>query len=883
MKRIRAGISRLLGMFPSERRERELADEIEAHLQMHIDDNLRSGMTLDQARRNAVIKLGGVESTKQVYRERRTVPLIENIIQDGRFSIRQLRKNPGFTCTAILMLALGMCASVAIFAFVDAALINPLPYKDSTRLVGIYESIVPMCPQCNLSYLDYLDWKKQNTVFSSMDVYQRNGYMLNTPEGAQSARGERVSDGFFRTLGVVPVLGRDFYTGEDAPGSPRTVILSYAAWQKRYGGAADILGQTVTLDGEPNTIIGILPKDFHFAPAGPAEFWTALRPSGSCDLRRSCHNLYGIGRLNDGASVESALANTISIAQQLEIQYPDSNKGQGASVQPLSEVIVGQIRPVLLLLLGGAGLLLLIATVNVSSLLLVRSESRRREIAVRAAIGASPARLVRLFVTEGVVLVIAGLTLGMAAAYWLMQLLTKLIPLDMMGNMPYLQNLGINTRVVAFGGLIAAIATVLFSITPTLHLSLSKMRIGLAEGSRGSAGTGWRRLGSKLVVLELAIAMILLVGAGLLGKSFYRLLSVELGVERDHLATIEVIAPRAKYGNDEQAAALGREVVSHIENLPGVKSVGISSQLPISGNGNTTWIRVVGHPFNGEHNETNFREVSSGYFATLGAKLLRGRNLTEADSAGKQGVVVINQELARQFFPGEDPVGKQIGNTDLSPKSIQEIVGVVENIKEGSLESEIWPAIYIPFNQSPEVYFSVVVRTLLSDESFIPTLTTSIREIDRDLIRSDGATMNDRIINSPSAYMHRSTAWLVGGFAALALVLSVLGLYGVIAYSVSQRTREIGVRMALGADPGSVYRLILGEAGRLVGAGAVLGVGGSIAAATLIRGLFYGVRAWDVPALAMVASVLIVAALLASYIPARHAASINPIEALRSE
>jgi macrolide transport system ATP-binding/permease protein len=814
--------------------------------------------------------------------ERNAIPFLENLLADLRFSIRQLRKNPGFTSTAVFLLALGMCASVAMFAFVDAALFKPLPYRNPSRLVGVYESI-PLCPQCNLSYLDYLDWKKLNTVFTSLEAYQHNGFIVSTPAGAQPARGARVSDGFFRTLGVTPVLGRDFYAGEDLPAAPRTVLLSYAAWQKRYGGRKDVLGHVVTLDGVANTIIGVLPSQFHFAPAEPAEFWTALHASSECEQRRSCHDLFGVARLKDGISIQSALADTALIAQQLERQYPDSNHGQGASVIPLTEVIVGNIRPILLVLLSGAGLLLLIASVNVASLLLVRADGRKREMAVRSALGASRARLIGQFVTEGLVLVAAGTVLGLVFARWAMQVLMRLIPMDMMASASYLHGLGFNVRVAAFAGAISLLAAVLFSMTPTLHFSLSELREGLAEGSRGSAGNTWRRLGSKLVVLELAIAMVLLVCAGLLGQSFHRLLHVYIGLQPDHLATLEVAAPQLSYGKDEQAIALERQLVSQIAILPGVKSVGISSMLPVSGNGNTDWIRFVGRPYHGEHNEVNQRDVSSQYFTTIGARLLRGRYFSDAEDASKPRVVIINKALARKYFPGEDPIGKKIGDDDLSPKSIREIVGMVDDIREGSLDSDIWPAEYLPFNQSPDTYFSLVVRTSQTEQALLPTMIASIRQIDPGIVTSAGTTMRQTIEDSSSAYLHRSSAWLVGGFAVLALLLGAVGLYGVVAYSVSQRTREIGVRMALGAQRGSVYGLILKEAGWLTALGIVIGLACSVAAATLIRGLLFGVHSWDVPTLAGVAAVLAVSALVASYIPARRAASVNPVEALRAE
>ena len=882
MKRLRAWVLRLASMFAKDRRERELAAEIDSHLQLHMDDNLRAGMTPEQARRDAVLKLGGVEAAKEACRERSTIPLLEHLLQDIRFAIRQLRKNPGFTTTAIVMIALGMGASLAIFGFVDAALIKPLPYPKPNRLVAVTESI-PLIPRAALSYLDYLDWKRLNKVFRSLDVYTGSGYLLKTPAGSEPVRAVRVSDGFFRTLGVAPVLGRDFYAGEDLPGKPNAVILTYGAWQKRFGGRRDVIGKSILLSEVPNTVVGVLPRGFEFAPQGGAEIWAPLQASRSCETRRSCHNLEGIARLKDGVSDEAALAEMKVIAQQLERQYPDSNRGQGASVDPLSEVVVGDIRPILLVLLGGAGLLLVIASVNVASLLLVRGESRRREMAVRSALGGSRVRLFSQFATEGTVLVVAGSLLGLAFAHWAMQLLTKLVPEDMKNGMPFLEGLGLNWHLVLAAAVLALLAAALFSITPALRLPAAELRQELAEGSRGSASLTWRRLGSNLVVLELAIAVVLLVGSGLLAKSLYQLLRVELGFQPDHLATLHMAAPPSRYSKDDVMVALGRQIVRRLSSLPGVKSAAIASTLPVSFNGNTDWIRFVGRPYSGEHNEVNERDVSSAYFTTLGAKLLRGRFFTDAEDESKPGVVIINQALARKYFPGEDPIGKKVGDIKLSPKSIKEIIGIVDDIKEGALDSEIWPAEYHPFNQDPGSDYSLIVRTSQSPESMLLTLDQTVRKIDPSIGTVDEASMTQRIHDSPSAYLHRSSAWLVGGFAALALLLSVVGLYGVIAYSVSQRTREIGVRIALGAQRGTVYELILKEAARLAVTGIVAGLLGSLAAATLIRKLLFNTQTWDIPTLATVAVVLTVSALLASYIPARRAASVDPVEALRIE
>jgi len=883
MRRLRALACRLPGLFRKDRHDRELAAEIDSHLQLHIDDNLRAGMTPEQARRDALVKLGGLQPTLEACRERTTVPFVEHLLRDVRFAFRQLRKSPGFTCTAILMLALGMCASVAIFAFVDAALIKPLPYPNPNRLVGVYEQHLPQLARSNLSYLDYIDWKKLNKVFTALEVYNNTGFIVTTREGAQPSHAAFVSAGFFRALGVAPALGRDFYAGEDLPGAPHTVMLSHATWRNRYGGKPDVIGQTVTLDGVPYVVVGVLPREFHFAPVGAAEYWTTVDAASSCSVRRSCHNLFGVARLREGISVQAALADTRLIARQLERQYPGSNRGQGADVAPLTDVIVGDIRPILLVLLGGAGLLLLIACVNVSSLLLVRSESRRREMAVRSALGASRARLIGQFVAEGLVLVAAGSALGLASAAWTMQVLSRLINPDLLARMPFLQGQGLNVRVSAFACAIALLAAVLFAITPTLRLSFAQMREGLAEGSRGSAGNTWRRLGSKLVVVELATAMVLLVGAGLLGQSLYCLMHVYLGFQPDHLATVEVAAPDVTYGKDPQGIALGRRIVSQIASLPGVQSVGTTSLLPVSYNGNTDWIRFVGKPYNGEHNEVNERDVSSGYLRTLGAKLVRGRYFSDADDQTKPRVAVINQALARKYYPDEDPLGKQFGDDGLSPKSMRTIVGVVEDIREGSLDAEIWPAEYLPANQNPNTYFSLVVRTSQSPQSILPAVAAAIRQIDPGVVALGGTAMQERIADSQSAYLHRSAAWLVSGFAALALLLGVVGLYGVIAYSVGQRTREIGVRMALGAEPRAVYGLILKEAGWLTAAGIFAGIVGSLAVTTLMRKLLFGIESWDLPTLVAVAAVLAVAALLASYFPARRAASVNPVDALRAE
>jgi predicted permease len=806
---------------------------------------------------------------------------IGRVAQDLRFAARQLRQNPGFAGTAILVLALGMAASAAIFAFVDAALLQPLPYQNPSRLVVAYEP-TNSCRECNLSYPDYLDWKKTNTSFTAFEAWDASVYLWRSPEGVQAVRNAHVSGGFFRSLGVAAMLGRVFTDADDTPGAPLAVVLTYGAWQSRFGGRQDIIGQSLILDNAPYSVIGVLPREFHFAMRA-AEFFATIHGPNGCSQSRDCHNYYGLGRLKDGVSLESALVETKTIAARLEKEYPESNKGRSARLVPFRDAIVGDIRPTLLVLSSGAGLLLLIAYVNVASLLLVRAESRKRETVLRAALGASVGRLIQQFVTEAVLLMAAAVGLGLPAASAAIPWLFRLIPERRLRGMPYFRDAGLHPRVLLFVAAVSLLAIVVLSVTPVLRLAASNLREGLAEGGRGSAGTVWKRFGSNLVAAELAIAVVLLACAGLLGKSLYRMFHVGLNFNPKNLATLEIDIHGAGYEGSDQVRALSQRLVEQISATPGVISAAHTSDLPISCNCYSAEFRVIGHPWYGEHDKALERETSADYFKVLQARLIAGRFYTEADDASKPRVVVINRALAKRFFPAEDPVGRMIGDAELSTKSRAQVIGVVDDVREGDLVEPLVPALYYPFKQKSDETLFFVVRTGPAPAAMMPSLVRAIHQVDPNVGVRNEFVMDDRINDSPAAFLNRSSASLVGGFAVSALLLGAIGLYGVMAYSVSQRTREIGVRMALGAQRGTVYRLILGQAAFVTALGIVVGLGCAIPAATLLKSLLFGVQSWDVPTLIGVAVALGICALLASYLPARRAASVNPVDALRAE
>jgi predicted permease len=842
------------------------------------------GMSREEAERTARREFGNTTLIEQRSREVWMWPLLESVLADIRFSLRQFRKAPGFAVTAILVLALGIAASVSIFAFVNAAILKPLPYQNPSRLAVVFGDTAS-CSDCGLSYPDYLDLKSTNAVFRSFEVWEDDAYLLQSPSGAVALRVGRVSGGFFQTLAVNPLLGRLFTSTDDTPSAARTVVLPYATWQHFFGARPDIVGRSITLDNKAYTVIGVLPRQFQFAPRA-AELWVPIHDRGACETDRTCRSYVGIARLKDGVDISAAQANITTIAAQLQKQYPEANRGQGAFVVSFSRYITGVIRPILLILLTGAVLLLLIACVNVASLLLTRAESRRREMAVRGALGASFGRLTRQLVIEAALLVALAVCFGFTAAWAAVQLLAALIPNRVLRGMPYFQSIGFDHRVLLFAALVVLVVLAVCTAAPLSRLSIANLRADLASGARGSSSV-WRRFGSNLVVVELTLAIILLVAAGLLGQSFYRILHVDLNFNPAHLATLEIDASTS-YNTPDLQHTLARNLMLTLTGMPGIQSVGITSYLPVTCNCDAAPYRVQGQSMQGQlwssaQQSAVTRTVSAEYFATLQASLLSGRVFSQTDDAAHPSVAVINRAMAQQFFPGQDPIGKMIGDQSLSTASLHRIVGVVGDIREGTLDDPIRPAVYLPIRQNPSGYFFVVMRTTQVPDAVLPELVSAIHKLDPGIGVRNEFTMTQHIEAGSASYLHSSAAWLVGGFAVCALLLSVIGLYGVIAYSVSQRTCEIGIRMALGAQRFSIGRLILGEAVRLVFLGLILGIAASFFTGRFLRMLLFGVNAWDFSTFAAVSLTLAAAALVAAWIPARRAAATDPMQALRSE
>ena len=809
---------------------------------------------------------------------------MDAILQDLRYELRTLIKSPRFTSIALVTLVLGIAANVAIFTFVDATLIHPLPYRDSSRLMEIYDTrTAEVFSRFESSYPDFLDWRSQQEVFDGLASYSQNRVLLRgqgTPELLPAAT---VTDNFFQTLGVQPVAGRDFRAGEDLAAAQRTVMLSYGWWQRRFGGK-DVTGQVLNIDDHPHTIIGVLPADFHFAPVSDPDVWTTLHAEGGLLQRRNMHWINVIGRLKSGVSRESAAAAMNLIAERLEKQYPQSNDKLRTSVVPLNEVIVGEVRPILLVLLGAVALLLMIACANVANLLLARSMARRNEIAIRTALGASRARIIGLMLTEGLVLSFTGAMLGLAVAHWIVKGFVAMIPQSRLSAMPYLKHMSIDSSLLLFVFLLAVITGVVFALAPALQAASANVQSALKDGSRSSHSSSWRRFASALVIGEVALAMVLLAGSALMVKSLYRLLNVNPGFDQHNLLGVGVALSQTRFPHEAEQGQAHQAVLDRIRALPGVASVGSSSQLPVSNGGNTSYLRVVGLPSETpQGKEANSRTVDRNYFQTLGAELLQGSWFTEADNPTGPKRVIINKTLADKFMPGLDPLKQQIWFTYSDKEKPRQVIGVVRDVKEGPLDLPPRPAIYTPMEARPFFFFNVIIRAKTAPDALITEVQDAIRQVDPDAVTFEVQTMEDRIRRSPAAFLHRYPAMLAGVFAVLALLLGSIGLYGLVAYSVSQRTQEIGIRMALGAQRKNVLQMVLAQGVRLIVPGVAIGIAAALLVAYVLRTMLFGIHSWDPAIFVAVTALLALITLAASYLPARAATKVDPMVALRYE
>jgi len=807
---------------------------------------------------------------------------MQTLSQDIRYSLRLLIKNPAFTSVAVLILVLGIVATTVIFTLVDVALLRPLPYSDPSRLVAVFDSRTQeVASRFESSYPDFLDWREENTAFSSLAGYVPSGSVARFTEVPESVSAGAVTANFFRTLGVQPVIGRDFRDGEDLPSADRVVMLTYSAFQKHFGGRAEAIGHHITVDDVPATIIGVLPKNFVFAPIGSAELWRPMHPDGDMLKRRNLHWVNVIGRLKPEVSLTKATADMQVVTSRLEQTYPQSNKDLRTVIFPLTEIIVGDVRPILRILFAAVELLLLIACANVANLLLNRSFSHQREIAVRTALGASRIRLVRQVLTEGILLALIAGAFGITTALLVLRTLPRVVGQQTLARMPFLHDLALSTHMVLFVAASSLLAGILFSLIPALQTSKPQLQQVLKQGSQMTGSRARRRVTSSFVVSEMAMALVLLVGAALLVKTLHRLLTVEVGFNPEHLLTMTISLP-PRYNTDEKVISFQRALIERLRSLPGVASVGSTSTLPIVG-GNTVNSRVVGDPVIDQGHESNTRDVSPDYFSTLQARLIKGRWFTDADDASAPKRVIVNQKYVDLFMNGRDPLTHPIVFTFSPTQKPREIVGVVDNIREGPLDSELHPAIYEPFAQSPDNDIPLVIRSSGASDAVITSSQKAIHELERDAVVYRVCTMQDVIDSSPSALLHRYAAWLTTAFALAALLLGVVGLYGVMSHSVAQRTQEIGVRIAVGAQRADVLRLILKEGGTLIGIGTSIGLAASLFTGQLLRGFLFAVKGWDPLAFAVSVLALAGIAALASCIPAWRATRVNPIQALRYE
>jgi putative ABC transport system permease protein len=808
------------------------------------------------------------------------------LLQDLRYGVRMLRKKPGFTVAAILALALGIGANTAIFSVVYTVLLSPLPYKDAKQLVWIWETNPGSGIKTEPASLpNYNDWKNQGQSFEGVAAFTGSSLTLTTSDGGEPERipTTYTTANFFEVLGTMPQLGRAFVEEENEIGKHRVVLLGHSLWQRRFGANPQIVGQTITLSGNQYTVLGIMPAGFKNPTpdqSRPAQMWAPLPVKLDPALRRSDF-LSVVARLKPNVTPEQAQAEMNTITSRLEQQYPDSNKGWSTRLLPLHERMIGDVRTALWLLMGVVGFLLLIACANVANLLLARSAARQQEIAIRRALGADRWRLVRQFLTESVLLALCGGILGSLLAMWGVEVLVAISP----QNIPRLNEISLNWQVLSFTFFISLATGVVFGLLPALHATNPNLTESLKEGGRSSTeGLRGSRLRNSLVVSEIAIALVMLIGAGLMIKSFVRLQKVDPGFHPERILTLDIGLPSAKYKEDAQVVGFYNQFMTRVAAQRGVESVAAVSSLPLSGGGDVISFEVEGRPIApvaGQAVDSEYRIITPGYFATMGIPLVKGEAITERHTADAPAVIVINETFAKRFFPNEDPIGKRLnlGNPQTAPW--RAIIGVVKDVRHEGLDTEPYPQMYSPVAQFPRRAMTMVARTNTDPMALVPSVRSELSAIDRDQPLYNVRTMEQ--VLAASIARQRFNMLLIAIFASVGLVLAAVGIYGVISYSVTQRTHEIGIRMALGAQTRDILRMVVGQGMLLVVFGVGIGLGAAFLLTRLMSSLLYGVTATDPLTFIGLSVLLAVIALLACLIPARKATRVDPMIALRYE
>lgn len=813
--------------------------------------------------------------------------------QNLRFTIRSLFKSPGFALVVVFTLALGIGADTAIFSVVYSALLRPLPYREPGRLFSFGETRSQhpdSIESANTSYPDYLDWKHTAKSVESLAAFSGDAFTLSTKGEPKNIFAAQVTPSFFSTLGVKLTLGRDFLDSDMQSDGPHVAILTHSFWQSEFGADPNIAGTLIHVDGKPAIVIGVLPRDFEFAPAGSAPIWVPIHQTGDLITRRSLRWLTVVARLAPNVSAKQARAEMDGINRQLSQQYPKQNGSTVFVMGPLTDTIVGKVRPVLLVLLGAVGFVLLITCANVANLLMTRSIGRRKEFAVRSALGASRTRLVSQMLTESLVLSFLGATLGLVGSQWGVNLLIAAIPELQLQAMPYLRDASVNLPVLLFLCGVTVLTGILFGLAPGLDIVRTSLNDFLKEESRGTSA-GHTRLRYTLVVAEIAISLVLLVGAGLLLKSLHILIGRDPGFDLHNVLSFSVNLPDSSYPSDKtppyySAAAVrfDHQFTERLRSTPGVVDVGQASGIPAGGGSGTIRFVEEGRPVaTGQEDECQILTVSPGYFHTLKIPVVGGRLFAASDTKDTPSVVVVSHAFVQAYFRGENPIGKRIRFTYSPQNPFIEIVGIVGDTSSSDLAAPPPPMIYAPNDQGPNTYLSYLVRTSGEPAAFVGAARAALHEMDSQLPLIQPQSLEQIANESPSVFLRRYPSYLIGSFAALALILAVVGLYGLISHMVLQRTREIGIRVALGAQSQDILKTVLLDGIRAAVAGIAVGVVAGLALTRLLSDLLYGVSPGDWLTFSSVALLLLIVTMGACLIPARRAVRVDPIVALRYE